>query len=183
MLGGGSRGARGASTGDRVAIGSLRPNQIVDSMSPTAVGGAISNDLPTAASNVKDDLSNKLAELVKNDNAATTVAADRAWSEAQAQKQMDFQKMMSDTAYQRAVKDLKAAGLNPALAYSQGGASSSAGAMAYSQSTQQAADITREDNVFKLVNSLISALGGLANTALNRYLPSKSISFVGTKKL
>lgn len=47
-----------------------------------------------------------------------------------AQNQMDFQREMSSTAYQRAVEDMKKAGLNPMLAYSQGGASTPGGAMA-----------------------------------------------------
>lgn len=74
-----------------------------------------------------------LGSSMTNDANAGIAANTNALSAEQAQKNRDFQERMSNTSYQRGVADLQAAGLNPMLAYMQGGSSTPTGSMASMQ--------------------------------------------------
>jgi hypothetical protein len=70
---------------------------------------------------------------------------------ASSREQMAFQERMAKTSYQNAVADMKSAGLNPALAYQQGGASTPTGSKAV------------VDNVFKDAMQFVSLEQGRQN--------------------
>ncbi|QCQ84613.1 DNA pilot protein [Blackfly microvirus SF02] len=71
------------------------------------------------------------AEAVKGrDFSAGQQLEAENFNAAQSSLNRQFQENMSNTAYQRATADMKAAGINPMVAYQQGGASSPAGSQA-----------------------------------------------------
>lgn len=87
---------------------------------------------------------------------------NKAQSEA-ADKQMDFQQTTSSNAYQRAMEDMRDAGLNPILAGKLGGASSPGGAMPLladtltpAMQTGQDATRTKSDKLLKEANAALT---------------------------
>lgn len=89
-------------------------------------------------------------------------------------QQTDFQERMANTSYQRAMKDMEQAGLNPMLAFSQGGASTPSGATASgAMSTVQPASQGAGRAISKGIGEIASTAMGAMNLS-NQTTQTKS---------
>ena len=89
---------------------------------------SLTNFIKPFAGNVISGLIGAGGTVYANQQTAKSVSGANEMNRAIAREQMRFQEGMSNTAYQRAVSDMQKAGINPLLAYSQGGASTPSGA-------------------------------------------------------
>lgn len=107
---------------------------------------ALYSDLPYAQPN---EWSQMLMSMANQNN---------SWSAEQALKQMEFQREMSNTAHQREIADLKAAGLNPVLSAKLGGASTPSGSAA-------TADTSIVSSMVQLMDKMLDVQGTSAAAA------------------
>ena len=97
----------------------------------------------------------------------------------QAALQRDWQENMSNSSYQRAVEDMQKAGINPALAYQQGGASTPSGAMASGKASSGSGDSPIMRAMSGLFNTAISTAGGV----YGKYLGAKMSNSAASERL
>lgn len=112
-------------------------------------------------------LMNQFAQQQFERNQASANKA-MAFSSLESLKNRNWQEYMSNTSYQRAVKDLQAAGLNPVLATSglNGATTPSGGAATGVAATGSAASVDTDKSYLAVFNTIVSALANLGSSAL-----------------
>lgn len=123
-------------------------------------GGEKRNDAQVDVASQANQFNAEQAQLSR-DFSAGQAQRSMDFSGGQAQKAMDFSERMSSTQWQRGVSDMMSAGLNPMLAYSQGGASSPSGSMGSGAMGSSSAATSHmpqmEDSIGKAAHSAMDA--------------------------
>lgn len=164
-------------------------------MPSSGASAARASSLGTGAASSTRRIMSDIANITGTNTAASAQEAAnlRNWQEAQNLKAMEFsasqaalnrdwQKMMSDTAHQREVKDLMAAGLNPVLSALNGnGASTPSGATASgvtSSGAMGSVDMSAAEAFVGILGALLSSMTSLRNATTSavtsRYATDKA---------
>lgn len=109
---------------------------------------------------VLNNMGNAVGDFV---NRVTGKTASQNFNAQEAQKQRDFEEKMSNSAYTRAVDDMKNAGLNPSQMYNNGGSSASTPSGAAASS-----GVTANPSIIQGISSAVNSIGYMASSMNSR---------------